>query len=409
MTVDEWREVVDANLTSTFVTVRAVPSRHDRAHQRLDRDHVVDLGALPRQADAGRLRGGEGGRDPCSPGIWRSRLGPHGIRANSSRRGRPCSERIDRVMDEEAQAKVAGMSPLGRMGTPADSPWRRSSSSPAPPPGLRASPSTSPAAASWCRTANDGQGHPPTLGRPDGAAIHRPANLRAAALRQGPRGRRAAVYGLPWDGGTSFRAGARFGPEAIRSASGMIRTYNPVQRVQVFGALSTIDYGDAPTAPGYIEESSPRAGVPRAARRVPRRRPSASAATTRSRSPSCARTPPSTARSASSTSTPTPTSGTPTNGLPTRTAPCSGARSWRVSLDPARVIQAGIRGSLYGDRRRGTSRRRSASRRSRGSSSAGSSPMRCRPRAGAGRRRPGLPDPRRRLRRRGVLPGHRHA
>jgi agmatinase len=68
----------------------------------------------------------------------------------------------------------------------------------------------------------------------------------------------AAVYGLPWDGGTSFRPGARFGPEAIRSASGMIRTYNPVQRVQVFGALSTIDYGDSPTAPGYIEESLSR-------------------------------------------------------------------------------------------------------------------------------------------------------
>ncbi|HTS72589.1 MAG TPA: agmatinase [Gaiellaceae bacterium] len=68
----------------------------------------------------------------------------------------------------------------------------------------------------------------------------------------------AAVYGLPWDGGTSFRPGARFGPEAIRSASGMIRTYNPVQRVQVFGALSTIDFGDAPTSPGYIEESLKR-------------------------------------------------------------------------------------------------------------------------------------------------------
>jgi agmatinase len=38
----------------------------------------------------------------------------------------------------------------------------------------------------------------------------------------------------------------------------MIRTYNPVQRVQVFGALSTIDYGDAPTAPGYIEETLAR-------------------------------------------------------------------------------------------------------------------------------------------------------
>jgi agmatinase len=67
-----------------------------------------------------------------------------------------------------------------------------------------------------------------------------------------------AVFGMPWDGGTSFRSGARFGPEAIRSASGMIRTYNPVQKIQVFGALSTIDYGDAPTVPGYIEDTLDR-------------------------------------------------------------------------------------------------------------------------------------------------------
>lgn len=65
----------------------------------------------------------------------------------------------------------------------------------------------------------------------------------------------AAVFGMPWDGGASFRSGTRFGPEAIRSASGMIRTYNAVQRVQVFGELSSIDYGDSPTAPGYIEDT----------------------------------------------------------------------------------------------------------------------------------------------------------
>jgi agmatinase len=67
-----------------------------------------------------------------------------------------------------------------------------------------------------------------------------------------------AVFGMPWDGGASFRPGARFGPEAIRSASGMIRTYHADQRVQVFGELSTVDYGDAPTVPGYIEDTLDR-------------------------------------------------------------------------------------------------------------------------------------------------------
>jgi agmatinase len=68
----------------------------------------------------------------------------------------------------------------------------------------------------------------------------------------------AAVYGLPWDGSTSFRSGARFGPEAVRSMSALLRPYNPVLHIQVFGALSSIDYGDAPTVPGYVEETLAR-------------------------------------------------------------------------------------------------------------------------------------------------------
>ncbi|HEU5142389.1 MAG TPA: agmatinase [Solirubrobacterales bacterium] len=67
-----------------------------------------------------------------------------------------------------------------------------------------------------------------------------------------------AVLGLPWDGGTSFRSGARFGPEAIRSASSLLRPYNQAQGVQVFGALSIVDGGDAPTVPGYIEDTLER-------------------------------------------------------------------------------------------------------------------------------------------------------
>jgi agmatinase len=100
--------------------------------------------------------------------------------------------------------------------------------------------------------------------------IHQPPDALAAPRFTGPRTFArlphlttledvdCAVFGMPWDGGTSFRSGARFGPEAIRSASGMIRTYNPVQKVQVFGALSVVDHGDAPTAPGYIEETLQR-------------------------------------------------------------------------------------------------------------------------------------------------------
>jgi len=64
-----------------------------------------------------------------------------------------------------------------------------------------------------------------------------------------------AVIGIPTDDAVSFRSGARFGPEAIRSASVLLRPYNPNLAVDVVEHLSLIDYGDAPTVPGYHEES----------------------------------------------------------------------------------------------------------------------------------------------------------
>jgi agmatinase len=60
----------------------------------------------------------------------------------------------------------------------------------------------------------------------------------------------AAVYGIPYDTATSFRTGPRFGPEAIRSASALLRPYNPALGVDVVEALSIIDYGDLPVSPG---------------------------------------------------------------------------------------------------------------------------------------------------------------
>ena len=36
------------------------------------------------------------------------------------------------------------------------------------------------------------------------------------------------ICGVPWDGVTTNRAGARHGPREIRNASSLIRTYHPV-------------------------------------------------------------------------------------------------------------------------------------------------------------------------------------
>jgi agmatinase len=60
----------------------------------------------------------------------------------------------------------------------------------------------------------------------------------------------AAVIGIPFDTATSFRSGARFGPEAIRSASALLRPYHPALDVDVFGTLSVVDGGDIEITPG---------------------------------------------------------------------------------------------------------------------------------------------------------------
>ncbi len=65
----------------------------------------------------------------------------------------------------------------------------------------------------------------------------------------------AAVYGIPFDTATTYRTGARFGPEAIRSASALIRPYHPAHDVNVVEALSIIDYGDLPVSPGDTERT----------------------------------------------------------------------------------------------------------------------------------------------------------
>jgi agmatinase len=64
-----------------------------------------------------------------------------------------------------------------------------------------------------------------------------------------------AVLGIPFDTSVTMRPGARFGPEAIRSASMLLRPYNPVQRAQVFGKLSVADLGDLRVTPGNAERT----------------------------------------------------------------------------------------------------------------------------------------------------------
>jgi len=64
-----------------------------------------------------------------------------------------------------------------------------------------------------------------------------------------------AIFGAPFDGGTSFRPGARFGPQAIRQASRLLRAYNYALNVRPFDDLSVIDYGDLQVVPSDIEDT----------------------------------------------------------------------------------------------------------------------------------------------------------
>jgi agmatinase len=64
-----------------------------------------------------------------------------------------------------------------------------------------------------------------------------------------------AVVGVPFDTGVTYRIGGRFGPNAVRAASIMLRPFNPHLEVMPFEVLSCVDYGDVAIVPGYTERS----------------------------------------------------------------------------------------------------------------------------------------------------------
>ncbi|MGA5134507.1 agmatinase [Streptomyces olivoreticuli] len=64
-----------------------------------------------------------------------------------------------------------------------------------------------------------------------------------------------AVVGVPFDSGVSYRPGARFGGNAIREASRMLRPYNPSQDVYPFHYSQVADAGDISANPFDINEA----------------------------------------------------------------------------------------------------------------------------------------------------------
>ena len=63
------------------------------------------------------------------------------------------------------------------------------------------------------------------------------------------------LIGVPWDGGTTNRAGARHGPRAIRDQSSLIRRIHPVTRTAPYHLARVADLGDVPVNPADIADT----------------------------------------------------------------------------------------------------------------------------------------------------------
>jgi agmatinase len=65
----------------------------------------------------------------------------------------------------------------------------------------------------------------------------------------------AAILGIPFDSGTTYRPGTRFGPQGIRRISALYTPYNYEMGVDLREQMTLCDAGDVFTIPGNLEKS----------------------------------------------------------------------------------------------------------------------------------------------------------
>ncbi len=65
----------------------------------------------------------------------------------------------------------------------------------------------------------------------------------------------AAVVGVPFDSGVTYRPGARFGPSHVRESSRLLRPYNPALDLSPFASLQVVDAGDVAVNPFSIDQA----------------------------------------------------------------------------------------------------------------------------------------------------------
>jgi agmatinase len=99
----------------------------------------------------------------------------------------------------------------------------------------------------------------PPYGPADASAAPRYTGIRTFArcpYVESPAGVDVGIVGVPFDTATSYRTGARFGPEAIRAGSSLLRPWHPPQAVDVFEGRSIADLGDLAVTPGNAEKTA---------------------------------------------------------------------------------------------------------------------------------------------------------
>ncbi|OLP45891.1 agmatinase [Rhizobium oryziradicis] len=86
----------------------------------------------------------------------------------------------------------------------------------------------------------------------DAGAIPRfagPATFMRLPLLTSAKGLDIALVGIPWDGGTTNRAGARHGPRELRNQSSLMRRVHHVSKIEPFKLANIADVGDLTVNP----------------------------------------------------------------------------------------------------------------------------------------------------------------
>jgi 3-oxoacyl-[acyl-carrier protein] reductase len=117
--LDEWRDVVESNLTSTFLTLKEfAPGMTERGS-----GSIVTMASNAARFLDIKLTASYAAAKAGIAMLSRHaalELGPDGVRVNCLAPATILTARVERVLDEERRAAIAAMSPLGTLGAPED-------------------------------------------------------------------------------------------------------------------------------------------------------------------------------------------------------------------------------------------------------------------------------------------------